>query len=308
MEGAGVEESRRGRAEAAALVETVESDGLIFAVGFLGEEKAHGDAHPEELGRLEAAGGFDRFVNDEVAIVNGLDAEEVEFEVGGGVELGGERVEVVFLKAGGVALNGNAMGDGFFEGVDVEGFELGNTVTDDVPAEDFFVDVGELDAAGELGEVGVLLDQGFRVEDDGLVEVLLRDLVEDGTGELGLDLLGGEAELEADGGELDAEAKILAIPEGGGAVGLLDHDHGGLGCGGRGGSTCGGVLGVGERVGGVGVGAGFVAGGAVEDVGLGNLKVARLHELFLHHILNFLDVDEGLFRGENAGGDGLGDG
>jgi hypothetical protein len=110
----------------------------------------------------------------------------------------------------------------------VELLQGADAVADDVPAEDLLVDVGELDAAGELGEVGVLLDQGLRVEDDGGIQVLLGNLVVDGAAELGLDLVGGEAEVEADAGELDALAEVGAVPEDVFAVGLLDDDHGGL--------------------------------------------------------------------------------
>jgi hypothetical protein len=44
--------------------------------------------------------------------------------------------------------------------------------------------------------------------------------------------------------------------------------------------------------------------GAEEDVGLGDLEVAGLHQLLLHHVLDLLDVDEGLLGGVHAGGDG----
>ena len=92
--------------------------------------------------------------------------------------------------------------------------QLADAVAHDVPAEHLFVDVGELDAAGELREVGVLLDQRLRVEDDRGVEVLLRNLVEDGAAQFGFDLLGGEAEVEADAGELDALAADRRRPRG----------------------------------------------------------------------------------------------
>src|SRR5690606_36769738 len=130
----GVEKGRRGGAEAAALVEAVERNDLVFALLLLVEEEAHGDAHPEELGRLEAAGGFHRLVDDEVTIVEGLDAEEVELEVGGRVELRGERIEIVFEEARAVALDRDAVLDGLAEGVDVELLQLGDAVADDVPA------------------------------------------------------------------------------------------------------------------------------------------------------------------------------
>ena len=81
------------------------------------------------------------------------------------------------------------MSEVFLEGGDVEALQLGDAVVDDVPAEDFFVDVGELDAAGELGEVCVFFDEGFRIEDDRLIEVLLGNLVEDGAKEFGFDFV-----------------------------------------------------------------------------------------------------------------------
>jgi len=108
----------------------------------------------------------------------------------------------------------------------VGGLQGADAVAHDVPAEDFFIDVGELDAAGELGEVGVLLDEGLRVEDDGGVEVLLEDLVVGGAAEFLLDFLVGEAEVEADAGELDAFSEVGAVPEDVFAVGFFDDDHG----------------------------------------------------------------------------------
>ena len=72
------------------------------AVLFLLHEEAHGDAHPEELRRLDAAGGLAGFVDDEVAVVEGLDAEVVEVEVGGGIEGVGEFVEVVLSRSSGL--------------------------------------------------------------------------------------------------------------------------------------------------------------------------------------------------------------
>ena len=106
-----------------------------------------------------------------------------------------------------------------------ECLQLVDAVREDVPAEDFLVDVGEEDAAGELGEVGVLLDEGLGVEDDGVLEVLFGDLVADGAAEFALDLGVGDAEVEADGGEGDALAEVGAVPEGGDAVVGGDGDH-----------------------------------------------------------------------------------
>ena len=80
---AGVEERRRAAAEAAALVEAVEGDDARLAVALLVEAEAHRHAHPEELRRLDAAVPAAGLVDDQVAVIERLDAEEVELEVGG---------------------------------------------------------------------------------------------------------------------------------------------------------------------------------------------------------------------------------
>ena len=173
-------------------------------------------------------GRFDDLVHDQVAVVEGLDAEEVELQVGGGIERRGQPGEVVLEQPGVEALDRDAVLQVLAEGALVEVLQLADAVLHDVPAEHLLVEVGELDAAGEPGEVGVLLDQGLRVEDDRGVEVLLGDLVVDRAPQLGLDLLVGQAEVQADARELDPLAQVGAVPEGIVAVGSLDDDHGGL--------------------------------------------------------------------------------
>jgi hypothetical protein len=59
-------------------------------------------------------------VDDEVAVVEGLDAEEVELEVGGGIEGGGELVEVVLEEARVEALDLDAALEVLAEGALVE--------------------------------------------------------------------------------------------------------------------------------------------------------------------------------------------
>src|SRR5207249_1599361 len=105
--------------------------------------------------------------------VHRLDAEEIELEVGRRIEGGNEFHEVELEEAGVEALDGDAVLEVFPKRALVEVLQLADAVLDDVPAEDLLVDVGELDAARELGEVGVLLDERLRIEDDGGVEILL---------------------------------------------------------------------------------------------------------------------------------------
>jgi hypothetical protein len=68
--------------------------------------------------------GLLRLVDDEVAIVEGLDAEEVELEVGGRVEGGAELGEIVVEEAGVEALDGDAVLEVFLEGALVGSFSL----------------------------------------------------------------------------------------------------------------------------------------------------------------------------------------
>ena len=89
VERARVEQRRGAAAEAAGLVEFVETNGPIFAGALLFfKEQAHRDAHPEKLRSLEALGALAGLVDDEVAIVDGLDAEKIELEVSRWIERG----------------------------------------------------------------------------------------------------------------------------------------------------------------------------------------------------------------------------
>jgi len=292
VEGAGVEESGRGGAEFAAFIEVVKADDPVLGVRFLGFEESHGNPHPEELGRFHTAGLLAGLVDLEVAIVEGGDSEEIEIEVSGGIEGVGETVDVVFIE--------DILADAFdFDAVLEVGLEVLlvgfleglDAIGEDIPREDFFVDVGKEDASGELGHVGVLFEEGLGVEDDGLLEVLTGDFGADGAAELVLDIFLGHGELEADHGKLDTLLEFGAVPELGLAV-LGDGDEGFLG----------GVLDF-DRV--FEAEAGALV--AIADVVGGDLKEALAHEFFLNKVLDILDVDEGLVAEADAGGDGMGD-
>ena len=293
MEGAGVEKCRRGRAEAAALVEIVEADDPLLAVFDFRFEQAHGDAHPEELGCLEAAWFVAGLVDDEVAIIHRLHAEIVEIEVGAGVERIGEDVDVEGVEQIGMdALDSDAVGEVAAEGIAVRGFDASDAIAQDVPAENFFVDVGEEDATSELREVGIFFDHRAGIEDDGLLEVIGGNFRADGATQLALDFVFCEAEIEADGGEGDAFFQVGTVPEGGLAFFIGDDDHRLL----------------------IDVLDDFLVvaavAGALETiahVGAHRLKITGAAELFLDHVLHVLDVDKGLLAGAHAVGHGLGD-
>ena len=160
--------------------------------------KAASDAHPEELRGLEAAMRAARLVDDQIAVVERLHAEELEVHVGHRVEGVRELGEVVAAQVGREAADLDAALDVGGELGAVEFAELGDAVAHDAPTEDFLVDVGEEDAAGEFREVGVLFDEGLGVEDDGAVEFFLGHFREEGPAEFGFDDIAGEAEVEAD--------------------------------------------------------------------------------------------------------------
>ena len=124
-----------------------------------------------------------------------MHAEVVEFQVGGGVEDFGKLVYIVLTDLGVEATDLDAVAYVLLEFLLMEAFEFANAVFDDAPAEDFFVNVGELDASGESSEVRVLLDERACVERNGFLETVFADLVEDGTAQFGFDFVCGEAEV-----------------------------------------------------------------------------------------------------------------
>ena len=92
---AGVEQRRRGRAGALVLVDAVEFLRAGFALVLM-QGKAHCHAHPKNLGRLHPAATF-RAVGilhvNQVAVVKILDADEVELQIGVGINRVGEFVQ-----------------------------------------------------------------------------------------------------------------------------------------------------------------------------------------------------------------------
>ena len=173
-----------------------------------------------------------------------------------------------------------------------------DAVADDIPAEHFFVDVAELDPAGEFSEISIFLDERLGVENNRVVEITERDVIEQGAPQFCFDLIRGEAELETDGGKLDTLFEVEAIPQERGAVSASDHDHRIL-LSRRG---LGGSLGHGlsETVG--------RARRPIENVVFRDFVMARLHQLFLDHVLNFFDMEKGLFDLEGTLRDRAGNG
>ena len=98
---AGIEERRRGGAGALVLVNAVEF--LRARLAFrLKDGQAHRHAHPEDLRRLNPAAAF-RTIGvldvDQVPVVEILDADEIELEIGVGIDRVGQFLEAEFPEA-----------------------------------------------------------------------------------------------------------------------------------------------------------------------------------------------------------------
>ena len=107
-------------------------------------------------------------IDDEVTIVECLNTEVVEVEVGCWVERFAEFFDIVFFKQLRMqAFDGHCVFEVGFEALFVRIFEFFNPIGRDVPVENFLVDVGEQDTGCELREVGIFFDEGLGVEDDG---------------------------------------------------------------------------------------------------------------------------------------------
>src|SRR5690606_19311119 len=173
------------------------------------------------------------------------------------------------------------------------------------PAKDFLVNVSQLDAAGKPGEVSILLDEGLRVQDDGRIEILLRDLIIHGAAQLRLNCIIGETEIEADAGKLDSLAQVDPIPERVRSIRFLHHDERRL-TGGEDRRFGRRMIWIVEQT---RLNAAVARTGAtlaVLDERLGDLIVAGLHQLLLDHVLYLLDVDKRLLGGMDPLGHGAG--
>ncbi len=163
--GAGVEQGRRAGHVVEAGQHVVELDGALFAVDLV-DAQAHGDAHEEGLRQLDAA-----FVDvQEVAVVQGLQAEVLELVVALGVEHGGQAGQVEL----GQTLVEQFGLDAFLDvGREVVGVAGGHLGLGDILAQHFAADRVEQQAGGDQGIVRVLFDQGAGRHDQRFVHLSL---------------------------------------------------------------------------------------------------------------------------------------
>lgn len=304
----GVGQRGRRRAEAAVLVDPVEVQDAVLtsrdrrAVGGPGRQGGaadrgrrrgfrpvgrparirlrqahpHRHPHPEQLRRLDPARPPAGLVDRQVALEQGLDAQEVAVQVGGRVELGREAVEVVVQERRADPSDGDAMLQRGREGLRVGRLQALDALAVDLPVERLLVDVGQEDPGGEAREVGVTLDQRLRVQDHQAPQIRPRDPGRHRTAKLDVELTVVEVEVEAYGGETDALGEVVAVPERRRAVGFDDRDRREL-------------AGARRGVRGLAAGAEDRPLGAVDDVALGGAHLAGEDELLLDDVLDRLD-------------------
>lgn len=184
----------------------VEGDGVARGVGLV-EREAHRHAHPEVLGSLE---GLTVARLDAVAVVEGDDTDVLEQVVVRGVESGGERLEVEGVGEPGVeqVLAHTAL--------DVRGevlaVQISQLIGRGVVAEHALVDGLEQEACGDGVERRVVLHVLQSDLDDGLIELLGRDAVEERELKLARDLRHPrDVVVEALRGMLDGEVDLVGV-------------------------------------------------------------------------------------------------
>ena len=214
-------------------------------------------------------------VDDQVAVIERLQPEEVEVQVGGRVKRAGQPGEVVVQQRRVDPLDRHAKASAGLEGTAVGVTQARDPVADDVPAERLLVDVGEQHPPGEQREVGVALDQRLGVEQDQPSQVLSPNARAHRAAQLPLELLAIERHLQPDRRERDPRAEVRAIP-----VDLAPSASiTGIAAGG---GACGRLAGAEHR-----------AFGPVDDVALGHPHVPGQHQLLLDDVLDGLDRDIG---------------
>ena len=226
---------------------------------------------------------FACLIYDQVAIIEGLNAEEVEVHVGRGVDGIGQRVDVVAEHLGRQALNRYARAKVALEGLAMSLAEPLDAVAHDFPIQHLFVYIGEHDAGGEFCKIRIAFDECAGIEDDRALEDVLIDFGGERTAEFAFDLKLVEVQIEADHGKLNAALELGTIPENGLAIALSDDDERVLG-----------FLDLGIRSGiGCCILAVATALGAVKNVAFGDLVEPLAHQFLLNHVLHILDVNEG---------------
>ena len=168
-QGAAVEQGRRAGHEVEARQHFVELDGAGFAVDLV-QGQTHRHAHEEGLRQLDSGLAHVQ----EIAVVQGLQAQVVELQVALGLERRAQPLQVVLQQLLVEQFVVHALLD---EAGKVVGIALRHFRRRQVAAEHFLEDGVQQQPGGGIGVVGVFLDQRARGQDRGLVDLVHRNAV-----------------------------------------------------------------------------------------------------------------------------------
>ena len=230
------------------------------------ERQAHGHAHEEGLRQLDAGLAHVQ----EVAVVQGLQAQVVELQVALGLERGAQLLQVVLQQLLVQQFVVHALLD---EAGEVVGVALRHLGRRQVAAQHFLEDGVQQQARGGVGVVGVLFDQRARRQDGGLVDLVHRHAVVQVAHGLGHDRVGLDVGAQVLAGRVDQALQVVQVQRD--ALAAVEHVQRG-----RLGRFLRALLGALLR-----------AALAVQHVGAGDLVVAAAHQAQFDLVLHVLDVE-----------------
>ncbi len=269
---AAVEQRGRAAHEVEGRQQLVELDGARIAVLFL-QRQAHGHAHEEGLGQLDA-----RLAHvQEVAVVQGLQAQVVELLVALGLDGGSQAGQVVVQQLGVEQLVVHALADEAGEVLCVGRLDVGRL---HVAAHDLAHDRVQQQAGGDVGVVGVFFDQRASGQDGGLEDFFDRHAVVQVAQRLGDDGGGLDIGVEVAAGRLDQRQQAGLVQRH--ALAVVGHMQHGRRCGGSSGSGLGGLLLLGTFL---------VAAVAVQHVGACHVVVAAAHQAQFDLVLHIFNME-----------------
>ena len=283
-QGAGVEQGGGAAHEVEAGEQGVELDGAGFAVDLV-DRQAHRHAHVEGLRQLEAG----LVLVDEVAVVEGLQAQVVELHVALGQQRFAQLVQVIQRQLGVDQLFFHRPRD---VGAEVVAVQAGHVLLGGAgfghaqEAHGFVAHRVQQQPRGHVGVVRLLLDPRARGHGEGRGQLLLADAVVEVTYRR-LDDLAGVHARQARAGLVDHAVQAFGIQRRAAAVvqrhgdAIVGHFAAGL---------------LGLQLGVTGLGA----LGAVDHVVAGHLVLAGAHQRQFHVILDVLYMD-GAAAGQVAG-------
>ena len=269
VQGAAIKEGRCGGSEEEAGEEFVELDRALVLLLSLIHGKTEADAHPEELGRLEAVAAD---VN-QVSIINGLQSHVVEEEITLGLEGRGDLHKIKLQQARSETSSGNAL---FEVGLKAGSMGDRNVVVVLVAGKGLAVDHIQKETSCHIAIGWILLDAGLGGENHRLLNLVDTDAIIEAPHRLVGHLAGLTAVLKPTAGTDQGTADTLRLQDLLAAITKGDMKF---------------SLNLAREIAVAAQGAGLASILTVNDVPAGHLDVSLHHEGLLHGILNTLDLE-----------------